>query len=115
MIPAHCLLAASSQAHIKTLDNLRLGLRPTRSAITLRGQPAENRLVVTKHQQMSILGMAKVIMNPLLFTQPLDEVQVAFGVLHAERSRWINHGTQFKHVGVSQDVFRHVSSWYFQV
>lgn len=44
-----------------------------------------------------------MVVNALLFTEPLDEVQVAFCVLHAERTRRINHRAKFKHVGIRQD------------
>ncbi|VVN89173.1 hypothetical protein PS720_01720 [Pseudomonas fluorescens] len=103
MIAAHRRLAACAQTHLETLDNLRFGLRPASRAIALHRQAAKHRLVVTEHQQMSVRAVTKMIVNALLFTQPLDEVQVTFRVLHTERARRINHGAQLEHVGVRQN------------
>jgi len=47
--------------------------------------------------------VTKVVVNALLFTQPLDEMQVGFRVLHAERTRRVDHRPQLKGITVGQD------------
>ena len=63
----------------------------------------EHGLVVAKHQHMLVLAVTEVVVNALLFTQPLDEMQVGFRVLHAERPRRVDHRPQLKGVAVGQD------------
>ena len=103
MIAAHGVPTADSQAHIEAPDRPRISRQVAHRAVMLRRQTPKHSLVITKHQQMIIRAVAKVVVNTLFFTQPLDKVQVAFCVLHTERAWRIDHRAKFKSVGIGKD------------
>ena len=52
---------------------------------------------------MIVHAVTKVIVDALLFTQPLDKMQVGLPVLHAKRAWRIHHRPEFKGIGVRED------------
>ena len=103
MITAHRQLGTGLQAHVELPDSTRVGGQFSRRAKLLCAQAPKHRLVIAKYQQVVIRVMAKVVMNTLLFAQPLDKVQVGFYVLHAERPGWVDHGAKLEGISVRQD------------
>ncbi len=84
VVPASDRCGPGFQAHVEPLDCRRFCRHPTAWQVQRRfGQPWENRLVITEHQQVPIWAVLEVVVNADLGTQTLNECQVAFGVLHA--------------------------------
>lgn len=100
MIAQHHLPSAGFQAQVEAPDRSRLRRQLARRAKALRGQAPKHRLVIAEHQQMIVRAVAKVVMNALLLTQPLDKVQIGFRVLHAERAWRVDHRAEFEGIGV---------------
>ena len=103
IVTAYGAPAARYHAPVETLDNRGPKRWISRGTITLHRQPSKYCLVITEHQQMILRAVAKVVVNTLLLTQPLDEMQVGLPVLHAKCARWIHHRPQLKRVGVGKD------------
>ena len=54
-------------------------------------------------QKAAAQPVTKMVVNALLFTQPLDKMQVGLPVLHAKRAWRIHHRPEFKGIGVRED------------
>lgn len=51
--------------------------------IALCSQPWKDRLIITEHRDVLAAGMLEMKVNPFLFAQALEEMQIGFLVLHA--------------------------------
>ena len=81
---------AGRQTQAETLDHWLIGDQSGVLLISHWRQFREHRLVIAEHQFVAAGGVLEVVVNPLLLTQALDEMQIAFVVLHAVDALRIN-------------------------
>ena len=90
----------------RRLKRLITGSSATSPAVVHVGggtaQAGEHRLVVAEHQQVRLGAVPEMEMDALFGTEALDEMQVAFVVLHAVFALGIP-GAELEAVGVGED------------
>ncbi|KYO76176.1 hypothetical protein LT18_05424 [Pseudomonas aeruginosa] len=94
---------AAGQAQAEALDHRFVGDQP--AVVHVGGgtaQAGEHRLVVAEHQQVRLGAVPEMEMDALFGTEALDEMQVAFVVLHAVFALGIP-GAELEAVGVGED------------
>ncbi|MNF71185.1 hypothetical protein D3C84_531310 [compost metagenome] len=102
--------AAGFHAHAEAFDRRRVR---DQAAVLLVGggrELGEGRLVVAEDQNMPVRAVLEVVVNTFFLAQALEEVQVAFVVLHAELALGVARA-ELKLVGVGLDavLFEHLA------
>src|SRR5690606_24384725 len=94
--------AAGFQAHAEGAYHFMIGGKAAALLIVERGEFGEDAGVITKYQAMAVLTVLDVEADAFFLAQALNEVQVAFVVLHAVVALGVDV-TELELVGVALD------------